>query len=203
MPADDARRNLVAKREGQHRRVMGQLLDLPDDFPPNAAGQPSIVEERLMLRPREPDHDTKSMARRFVEQIQPRRGVGADRVDAESRHQAEVLGHLCQRWELVSVGAWCERSVRHTFDEEPNAVYRLRALRFGLPRRSRTVVKAWRRRGATQKFTVRGNARGRARRDANANIGTGRAGLGCGAHNRLLPVNRKSGNYPLYKSLPA
>jgi len=96
MPADDARWNLVAERKGQRRRMLRERRDLPDDVLPDAARQPSIVEEGDMLRPRKSDHHAKSVARRFVEQIQPRRRVRADGVDAEARHQAEVFGDLFQ-----------------------------------------------------------------------------------------------------------
>ena len=69
VPADDASRNLIAKRKGQHRRMLRQLRDLPDDVLPDVPRHPSIVEERDMLRPRKPDHHAKPMARRFVQQI--------------------------------------------------------------------------------------------------------------------------------------
>jgi hypothetical protein len=121
-----------------------------------------------MLRPREPNHHSKPVARRFVQQIVSWRCVRADRVDTEAGHQAEVFGDLFQRGELVSVGIGCERSVCHTLYEEPGSVRCRRVLRFG----------------RTQKFSVHDDARVRTRRSEDTNLGTGNSGLDCGAHNR-------------------
>jgi hypothetical protein len=118
VPADDACRNLVAKGEGQYRWMLRELCDLTDDVAADVPRQAAIVEERDVLRPWEADHHTKSVARGFVEQIQPRRRVSADGVDAEARHQTEVLGDLFDRRKLVPVRIGGERTVGHTLDQE-------------------------------------------------------------------------------------
>ena len=60
----------------------------------------------------------------------------------------------------VPLGVGRERAVGHTLDEETGVVYR-----------------------GTQKFSVRQDARGGKRRRTDTNIGTGKTGLDCGAHN--------------------
>ena len=95
VPAHDARRNFVAEREHQHGRVVAELADLLDACSRSIVpAELPIVEKRDVLRPRQPDHDAQPVARRFVEQVAPRRRVDADGVDAELRHQAEVFGDL-------------------------------------------------------------------------------------------------------------
>src|SRR5262249_18279028 len=79
--------------------------------------QRAIVEKRDVLRPREPHHHPQPMPTRFVEEIASRSRVRADRVDAELRHQAEVVGHLGQRRKLVALRVGCEGAIRDTLDE--------------------------------------------------------------------------------------
>ena len=117
VPADDARRDLVAEGEREHGRVIAELSDFRDEFAADLALQRSIVEKRHVLRPREPDHDAKAAAGRFVEQVASGRGVRADSVDAELRHQAEVFGDLRRRRKLIAVVVGGERAVRHALDE--------------------------------------------------------------------------------------
>ena len=57
-------------------------------------------------------------ARGFVEQVDSRRGVGPNRIDAEIRHVAEVLGDLCGRGKLVALRVGREGSVGDALDEE-------------------------------------------------------------------------------------
>src|SRR5439155_7965824 len=54
MPADNARRDLVAERKGEHGGVIAELSDLRHEFLPDLAFQRWIVEKRDGLRPREP-----------------------------------------------------------------------------------------------------------------------------------------------------
>ena len=58
------------------------------------------------------------MLRGFVEQVESWRRVYPNRVDAESRYQAEVFGDTLNRRELVAVRIGGERAVRHPLDEE-------------------------------------------------------------------------------------
>ena len=95
VPAHDAGRNLVSEREGEHGRVIAELGDLGADLLPDLAPQRAVVEKRDVLRPRQPDHHAQAVACRFVEQLALRRGVGADGVDAEVRHEPEILGDCC------------------------------------------------------------------------------------------------------------
>jgi hypothetical protein len=67
VPADDARRNLVAEGKREHGRVIAELRDFLDEFAADFALQRSVVEKRHVLRPREPDHDAKAVTGRFVE----------------------------------------------------------------------------------------------------------------------------------------
>ena len=117
VPADNARRDLVAEGEREHGRMIAELSDFPGEVAADFALQQSIVEKRHVLRPREPDHDAKAAAGRFVEQVAPGRGIRADGVDAEFRHQAEVFGDLRRRRKLMAVVVGGERAVRHTLDE--------------------------------------------------------------------------------------
>ena len=81
--------------------------------------QRAIVEERDVLRPRQPDHHAQAVPRGLVEQVAARRRVDADRVDAELRHQPEVLGDLADGGELIAVRVGRERAVRDALDQEP------------------------------------------------------------------------------------
>ena len=98
--------------------MIAELADLRGDLAPDGPLQRAVVEKRDVLRPRQPDHDAQPVARGRVEQLAARRRVGADRVDAERGHQAEVGGDLLQRRELVAVRVGRERPVGHAFDEE-------------------------------------------------------------------------------------
>ena len=93
--------------------------DLPDDV---AAGW-SRVSRRSSRNATCCDQGSPTMTRSpwraaSSSRSRPRRRVGADRVDAEARHQAEVFGDLLRRGELVAVGVGRERAVRHALDEK-------------------------------------------------------------------------------------
>ena len=118
VPAHDARRNFIAEREHQHGRMVAELSHPRADLPTNAAFQAAIVEKRHVLRPREPDHDAQAVPGRLVQEIASRRRVRPDRVDAESRHLAEVLGDLWKSRKLVAVAVGRKRAVGDAFDEE-------------------------------------------------------------------------------------
>ena len=96
VPAHDARRNLVAEREGEDGGMIAELADLRGDLAPDGALQRAVVEKRDVLRPRQPDHDAQALARGRVEQVAARRRIGADGVDAERGHLPEVGGDLMQ-----------------------------------------------------------------------------------------------------------
>jgi hypothetical protein len=87
----------------------------------DAARELAVVEKRDVLRPGQPDHDAEPVARGFVEQVEARRCVRADRVDAERRHQPEVLGHALLRRKLVAPRIGRERAVRDALHEKPVA----------------------------------------------------------------------------------
>src|SRR4030095_2360053 len=124
MPADDRRRNLVAEREHQRRRMIGQRANVGCGLPPNGPLELTVVEERDVLRPWQPDHQAQTLTCGLVEQIDRWRGVRADRVDARGGHQREVLrDSRCAR-ELQTGRVGRERPVRHTFDEEATALDR-------------------------------------------------------------------------------
>ena len=95
--------------------MIAELDDLGDQLAADGALQRAVVEKRDVLRPRQPDRDAQPCLRGCVEQIASRSGVGADRVDAELRHLAEVGGHLA---DLVALRVGRKRTVGDTFDEE-------------------------------------------------------------------------------------
>ena len=119
VPAHHPGRDFVAERKRQHCRMVPELGDLRGDLAANRPLQAAIVEKRDVLRPRHPDHDAQSVPRGFVEQIAVRRRVGADGVEAETRHQTEVFGDAGERGELVPLRIRREGAVRHTLHEEP------------------------------------------------------------------------------------
>jgi len=118
VPADDAGRNLVAEREGENRRMIRELGHLSDECAPNVTRQAAVVEKRRVLGPRESDEYAQIVLDRLVQQRLRRRRVRADRVDAEGRHHAEVVGNLSGARELAPFRVRGERAVRHTLDEE-------------------------------------------------------------------------------------
>ena len=98
--------------------MTGQIEDPVDHFLPDRAFQPAVVEEGDVLRPGEADHYAQPVPRGFVQQVESRRRVGADRVDAEIRHQAEVFGDAGARRKLITVGIGRKGAVGDAFDEE-------------------------------------------------------------------------------------
>ena len=119
MPADDAGWNLVAKGNQQDGRVRCQLAHQPHDVTPDAATQSSIVEERDVLRPRQPDHHPQAAASRLVQKITTRRGVETDGIQAEVCYLLKVLGDLAIRRVLIPVCPRRKGSVRDALDKEP------------------------------------------------------------------------------------
>src|SRR5207253_11242757 len=90
VPAHDARRNFVAEREEQDGRVIAELADAGDRLPADSPRERGVVEERDVLRPGEPDHDAQPVQGRLIEEIAAGRGVHANGVEAELRHEPEV-----------------------------------------------------------------------------------------------------------------
>src|SRR5262249_6313439 len=127
-----ARRNLVAERKGEHRRVIAERAHSLGDLAADRALQRTIVEERDVLRPWEADHDAQPFGRRGVEQIAVRRRVGANGVDAELRHLTEVGRDLPERWELITVVVRREGAVGDALDEKTIAVVQRTAARIRL-----------------------------------------------------------------------
>ena len=118
VPPHDAGRNLVAKRESEDGRMIAKFRNLRDQCPPNLTPERAVVEEGDVLRPREADHDAKTVLGRLVEQFAARRGIRADGIDAERCHQTEVFGDPRGTGELVAVGVRRKRAVRHALDEK-------------------------------------------------------------------------------------
>ena len=163
VPADDAWRNLVAEREHQHRRVIAELLHPGGDVAADRPLQLVVVEKRDVLRPGQADHHAQAVPRGFVEQVAPRRRVGADRIDPEARHQAEVLGDAGQWRELIAVGVGRERPVGDAFDQKAVVTGSVGTCR------ARTA----------QKLPVGRNANGGSQRDIVTDLGVC---LKCSAH---------------------
>ena len=168
VPADHAGRNLVAESKGERCRVIGECTNLTDDLLPDAAREPSIVQKRGVLRPRKPDHHAEPLTGRLVQQVPPGGRVSPDRIDAEPRHHAEVLGELETRGKLVAVGVGSKRPVRHSLDEKADSVRRLRARELG-----------------AQKFSVRNDPRGQFPRRVRSEAGIR---LNCSPHNTSWPL---------------
>ncbi len=118
VPANDARRYLVAKGREQDSRVPCESAHLTGDFPADRLDEAAIVEERDMLRPRQSDHDAQAVLRRFVKQIDSGRRIRTNGVDAQTRHQPKVFGDALGGGELAAVGIGRERAVGHAFDDE-------------------------------------------------------------------------------------
>ena len=113
-----SRRDLVSERESEHRRMIRELADLSDELPPDLATEPSVVKKGDVLRPRQPDHDPQSVPARLIEQVAPWSRVCAEGVEAEARHEPEVIGDLLASRELVPGGVGRERAIRHALDEK-------------------------------------------------------------------------------------
>jgi hypothetical protein len=97
------------------------VADLPDARDGLAADlplQPPVVEKGDVLRPRQSDHHPEPATRGLVEQVDARRCVGPNGVDAEIRHAAEVVGDLGGRGELVSLSVGCEGAVGDALHQE-------------------------------------------------------------------------------------
>jgi hypothetical protein len=141
VPPNDARRNLVAEREQRDRRMTAQLPYPGDGVLPDVMLQPAIVEKRDVLGPGQPHHHAQTLARSLVEQFSTRRGVRADRVDAEPCHQTEVFSDLLRPGVLVAGRVGREGAVGDALDEEPVVA---RAQKFSVrrepgPRKGRPV----------------------------------------------------------------
>src|SRR5262249_50095190 len=97
--------------------------------------------------------------------------VGADRVDTEFRHEAEVFGDLRQRGKLITVGVRCKGPVSVALDEK--------AILAG-----------------SQKFPVRGNRRGCQARGVATDLGVV---LNSNIHGSARPTSEqpKWGKHPL------
>jgi hypothetical protein len=119
VPTHDIGRNLVTERESKQCRVPAELLHLRRQLLPDATLQTAIVKKSDVLRPGKTGHYAQPVLRGFIEQIHSRRGVSADGVEAEARHQAEVRGDLGQWRKLIAVSVGCEGAVGNTLDEEP------------------------------------------------------------------------------------
>ena len=171
VPADDARRNLVAERQDRDRRMAADRPHLRGEVAADGALQRVVVEKCDVLRPRQPDHDAQAAAGRFVEQIGVRRRVGADRIDAEIRHQAKVPRHLRQRRKLIARRVGREGAVGHAFDQEARRI-------------------------DAQKFPVGGDARAGDRRPVLARL---RTGLNGGSHNCAGCLLRSTAGDPFYQ----
>src|SRR5262249_18572526 len=102
VPADDAGRNLVAKREHEHGRVIRQFGDTSDDLAFNVVPKPAVIEKCNMLRPGQPDHDPQSVASSRIQQVPVRLRIDANRVDAEFRYKTEVFRDLVEAGKLVT-----------------------------------------------------------------------------------------------------
>ncbi len=118
VPADHAGRYFVAEREHEHGWMAAEVAHLRGQLAPDSLLQSTIVEEGDVLRPGEPDHHTQPVGRGFVEEPARRRCIGADCVDPEARHQAEVFGNLFGGRELMTIRVGREGPVRDAFDEE-------------------------------------------------------------------------------------
>ncbi len=119
VPTHDIGRNLVTERESEQCRMRAELLHLRCQLLPDATLQTAIVKKGDVLRPGKPGHHAQPVLRGFIEQIYSRRGVSADGVEAEARHQAEVRGDLGQWRKLIAVSVGCEGAVGDTLNEEP------------------------------------------------------------------------------------
>jgi len=118
VPADDPGRNLVAQREKERRRVLGDAPDGRDGVVSDASSEPSVVEKRDVLWPREPDHHVETVSKGRVEQHRRRWRVGAHRIDTDGRHQRKVLLDALRRRELRSLAVRSERAVGHALDQD-------------------------------------------------------------------------------------
>ncbi len=83
----------------------------------DASRQIAIVQKGDVLRPGQSDHHPEAVSGRFVEKLNGRRSVDANRIDARRRHQREVLRDAFRRRELHPVPIGREGAVRHTSDQ--------------------------------------------------------------------------------------
>jgi hypothetical protein len=118
VPADDARWNFVAEGKRQNRGVIAELGDFLDELSPNCPPQSGIVEKRDVLRPRKSYHHPQTVPHGLVQQFAVGHRVCANRVDSETRHQAEVFGHACSGRKLMAVRLGRKGAVGDAFDEK-------------------------------------------------------------------------------------
>ena len=118
VPAHDPRRDLVTQREHEHGRVARQRPNLCRDIAADGVHEPSVVQERHVLRPGEADHHPQSVPVGIVQQTGTRRRVHANAVEAELRHLAEVVGNTPRRRELAPAHIGCEGAVAHALHQK-------------------------------------------------------------------------------------
>jgi hypothetical protein len=153
VPANDGRRDLIAKREEEHRRVTAELADLLENCAADVAAERAIVQERHVLGPWQSHHHPQAVTGCFVEQTGPGRRVQPHGVDAELGHQAEVLRGLPGRWILMALGVRGEGAVGHALDEE-SLVSQTQELPVG----GRVMGRRWRREAARYGIGLESNA---------------------------------------------
>ncbi len=123
VPAHDPGGNLVADGKQERRRVRRQPAHRGRRAVPDLSCQLGVVEKWDVLRPCQPYHHSESVPHGCVEQADGWHRVGADGVDAGSRHQRKVLGDPCRRRELSTLAIGREGAVRHPLHEETAAVH--------------------------------------------------------------------------------
>ena len=95
-----------------------QLSHSSDQRSAYAARELLVVEKRDVLCPGKPYHGPESRLLRQVKQLQRRRRVDADRVDAQLHHLPEILRDPFRCGELNATRVGRERAVGHALDVE-------------------------------------------------------------------------------------
>ena len=113
MPPHERRRNLVAERVGQNRRVPGHGAHLGAHERADVRRAVLIREEADVLVAREIDDDAQPVLRGEIEQRVRRRVVHADRIDPVGRHRGEVAFDQSKIVVLIAVLVGTKCSVRH------------------------------------------------------------------------------------------
>ncbi len=117
VPAHDGRRDLVADRPAEQRRVAGHGAGVGGHAADDVAHARAIVEERDVLLPREAAEHAQAVAARGVEQPARRRGVEAQRVEPAGADAREVaLGR--DRGVRLAVGPGRKRPVGDAAQEQ-------------------------------------------------------------------------------------
>ena len=123
MPPYDGRRNLVAYRCKQQRRVPGERTRLLADEPEDLAAQTPIVEERNVLRPGETGKYPQTVLRGCIEHVARRQRIGSYGIDGGVRHHGEITPDLRRFRKQMSILARRERAVRDPTHQKRLAVY--------------------------------------------------------------------------------